>query len=1438
MTSTESSSWNLYSGYSGSVTIPYAGYTAKGSSPEIPISVDGGSVKDFTIDTGSLGLVVPKEDVPTTLDYTSGTPGEIRYGSSGDAYAGYWITTTVSLTGADGTSLTDADGSALTEQLPVLVVTQSYHDGVALSGDQGAPTQLGVGFGRPATDTDGVALTLANNAFLNLPGEADGMMRPGYILGQTSVTIGLTDDNADSGWALSKLTPRPDGSTSVSGAADWADPASVITVNGQTSTGTELVDTGLSHAELGWPEAPSSGKALPLGTTVTTDLLGIGDRSVSYSYSLGDDQPQTPSRGGTSTGTTTFSNTTDTLLNGLNYLYDATGGYVGFEPNSGGGNLGSTFTEELAASGTITLPDGFSSTVPTELRDATTLSDAGSASFGGAFSGSAPLTLTGGGTFTFSGGGTVSGGIVLSVGTLRIDGTFKSGQATIFGTVILPAATAAAGEHWNILGGLNAAGGVIIVGAAAELSTTDELTIEKGGSLVLGQAASVTGSLTLENGNLYSQNGSAGAGGVSLAGAITLGGTSDTIDLGLNNAISLEGTISGGTTNGLKIIGTGTLELDGQNSFAGGISIGQTAKLMLDATAAAGTGPIGFVPATVSTDPLPETVAGVLGGTAAVLEALDLSGSRFGLGNGIDVTDLSPKTSANSTGRQVTTSYDPTTGQLAVLGDNSTVATIALPTGLNGTFSVASDGNGGTTLTLVHGTSNAVTVATRSNLAATDYGVSGAGITVGIISSSFNAQGGLYQDVADGALPASVLSSYNPALDASSGPDEGRAMAQLVHDIAPNATLKFATADGSGTVDQDLAAAIEKLIAARCNIIVDDIGEDPGSFYSLPPATAKAIQDATNDGITMVTSATNRGDVFYEHAVQVVSGTLSGDTSTENIYDFGTAASPQLYQKITIQNNYSTYLNLQSLALSGSFTMTAHFFTEIGGVYTPLNLKAVASDAGSRYLLPTSGTTGSTDLCVAFTTDQSAPDGIFKYTIGPASEPLATIDDNTASVGSGSITGHQLDPNEITVGAADYRGTLSGGTLTSADFSSSGPGVLYTAPDGSRYATPLTLSKPDITAPEHTSTTVTAPTETLPDGVGGLSTFSGTSAAAPAFAGVAALMLQADPHLTGNDIRNLTSDSAIAMVDRSVAGAGLVQADKAVGYASTHVITQFAGGNTNLLGTSGNETIVTNSGATTVDGGGGSDTISAGGQSTSIVGGSGHLLVNVTSGSVSLSGGTGNATVTGGTGDLLIGGSAGSNTLTGGGGGAIWGGGAGDRLFGGVGDLIGAAASGNTTLVGSAGNVLVDRDHTLAFTGSNVDIFGAQSGSDVVVGTGDFTAVGRGGQTTVFGGTDTGTTWAGASHVTDVAGTGRGTLVAGSSESVLWINQVAGAQTVLGVNGAGGGSVDIVGFRPGTDSVSTAGYATAATQSVSNGSLTLTLADHTSITFLSLISLS
>ena len=86
-----------------------------------------------------------------------------------------------------------------------------------------------------------------------------------------------------------------------------------------------------------------------------------------------------------------------------------------------------------------------------------------------------------------------------------------------------------------------------------------------------------------------------------------------------------------------------------------------------------------------------------------------------------------------------------------------------------------------------------------------DFGVDGRGVTVGILSDSFDtdpsAPTRAATDVASGDLPgaANPCGYTDPfsVLDDSlvtEATDEGRGMAQVVHDLAPGARIEFATA--------------------------------------------------------------------------------------------------------------------------------------------------------------------------------------------------------------------------------------------------------------------------------------------------------------------------------------------------------------------------------------------------------------------------------------------------------------------------------------------------------------------------------------------------------------------------------------------------------------------------------------------------------------------
>ena len=86
-------------------------------------------------------------------------------------------------------------------------------------------------------------------------------------------------------------------------------------------------------------------------------------------------------------------------------------------------------------------------------------------------------------------------------------------------------------------------------------------------------------------------------------------------------------------------------------------------------------------------------------------------------------------------------------------------------------------------------------------------GLDGSNVLIGVISGSFNSLGGMAQDILNGDLPADVtiLSDKNTV-----GSDEGREMAQLIHKVAPGASIIFADDDGGYA---GMAASITQMVA-------------------------------------------------------------------------------------------------------------------------------------------------------------------------------------------------------------------------------------------------------------------------------------------------------------------------------------------------------------------------------------------------------------------------------------------------------------------------------------------------------------------------------------------------------------------------------------------------------------------------------------------------
>jgi hypothetical protein len=77
------------------------------------------------------------------------------------------------------------------------------------------------------------------------------------------------------------------------------------------------------------------------------------------------------------------------------------------------------------------------------------------------------------------------------------------------------------------------------------------------------------------------------------------------------------------------------------------------------------------------------------------------------------------------------------------------------------------------------------------------------------------------------------------------GSDEGRAMLQIIHDIAPEANLAFRT----GFINSvDFAQGIMELKDAGCNIIVDDITYITEPFFR-DGIVAQAVNTVVAEGL-------------------------------------------------------------------------------------------------------------------------------------------------------------------------------------------------------------------------------------------------------------------------------------------------------------------------------------------------------------------------------------------------------------------------------------------------------------------------------------------------------------------------------------------------------------------------------------------------------------
>lgn len=754
--------------------------------------------------------------------------------------------------------------------------------------------------------------------------------------------------------------------------------------------------------------------------------------------------------------------------------------------------------------------------------------------------GAGGLKVTGGGTLSlgagnaFTGSAEVEGGTTLAVGAddalgaagnrLALDGgaTLRITAPLTFDHAVSVAGDAAvldlAGNLVRISGALSVAAGATLEVASGsaggelklnnDVQPTGTVLVDDGAALTLTSTGGVPGTIALRNGATLNVHASFTLPHLLVSGKASLAVADGTtlIVSGATGSVPRDGSIGA-----LMVSGGGTLK------------VGIGAKLLAGNT--------------------------LYTGTLDQFNGRTLAG--FKPGDVIDVAGLVVPTGQAGVANGVTARYDDATGLLTIGHDGAT-ATVQLASGLklgaNSTpeaFTVRTDGSGGTLVQLVPATGQGASDALGATALRAAMGTNGSGVTVGVISVSGNALGGLAQDIANGFLPKNTTVLSDPS---GISTDEGRAMAQMVHGIAPGAAIRLAYATGTGN-GQDLADAINLLVRNGAKVIVDDISVFADRVYQEGGPVAKAIDGAAAQGVTFVTSAANVGANYYEHALSLGQTTLPGIDGAVWAYDFG-QGTRQFFEKLSFTRNgsgnvgltlgwtqpgespaYQLRMAVLTRNADGTYAKTADVpYAQAQGNSATLNIGIGGSKGGGTYY-----------VAVYAKAPVTLADQSFKLIVHHEGN-TAVFSDPNANQGSGAIYGHALDPNEITAGAVDYA-NAKGTPPKNETFSASGPTAgsshyLLNADGSALDATPI--AKPDVSGVDGVHNDVS----------GVDAPFYGTSAAAPTVAGVAALMLQANPDLSPAEVKAMLKQSALPTNSAEQGGAGLVQAEKAVALAT------------------------------------------------------------------------------------------------------------------------------------------------------------------------------------------------------------------------------------------------------------------------------------------------